>query len=1070
MPRLLMIMYLEQYILLMTLLSFLHVTSSSVYHVVPDDYPSSSNDTNTVKHCLSNPDKYFTSNTQLHFLPGHHYLHSDLIVQDITNFTVSGTIGSFIVCNSEVPVGLAIMNVTRFIIQNITIINCGKEYKSEVTQIFSVHNHDEIPSIHWNSAMYLYNCTFVLITNLSVITDADVNGLLLVNTKMKTKITNLTVKVNVLANNSRLFTTGILVYYGKPYDYNVLTNISMNVQNFTYISNSSYTNASLNALSIILTQKINNVSITVSDSIFQDLVNTSLLYYYGESCGVNIWNHILFNNCIIKNTIGKHLKQLFALFFHNKAHRFSSIVNKPTCIQHYNIITFNNCVFSNNSGINKLLYVIPINTVTSNAKVMICNCSFQQNHAVYILASRSEVQMLWQLSHYIMIKATNISSNYHENGSSVISITNGLLKLVDVSITSNSYYFGIIVLHLSILKFDGSCLISSNTARHILAGKEGSYYLLKANSTIEITYNTLLSVFSYSTTVYNHNLNEICSIQFLNDGHNLDDSVTRNETLPYRIELINNTYTAPIHLTTSHIRKCLWLPSTAFKKANASVVFEQIIKVELLKIDKNKIGIIRSDICKCHNISSFDCTSHHLGTTYPGKILTVNLIVPPLIYSFKSSITLIANVNNDKLANERCTIIEATETSQVKLNHGCNEYNFTVWSEKNECELYLSENQLLGTEIFYVTLLPCPIGFILQSSAKTCSCDSLLKEYIVSCNLNDETIQRTADSWITGKTVNGSHTYDVSMNCPFDYCLPYPSHLSISDPDQQCHFHRSGILCGHCPKGLSTVFGSSQCQKCPNVALFVIIPIAVAGILLVLMLFILNLTVTNGAINTFIFYFNIVSINISMFIPTCHDSLACITLSLFNLDLGIKSCFYDGMDDYAKTWLQLIFPAYLIFIALALIIGSRHSKLIQRLTARRGLPVLATLFLLSYAKVLLTVCHAIFYYSTVIHLPSKRSTVVWSVDTSISLFGIKFSILFVTCLILFLILIPFNILLVFTRSLMRFRFISAFKPLLDAYFGSYKDKFYYWTGLQLVLRAIFLALSALKLMLTLPVE
>ena len=197
-----------------------------------------------------------------------------------------------------------------------------------------------------------------------------------------------------------------------------------------------------------------------------------------------------------------------------------------------------------------------------------------------------------------------------------------------------------------------------------------------------------------------------------------------------------------------------------------------------------------------------------------------------------------------------------------------------------------------------------------------------------------------------------------------------------------------------------------------------------------------------------------------MFIPICHNSFACITLSLFNLDLGIKACFYDGMNDYAKTWLQLMFPVYLIFIALVLIMGSRHSKLVQRLTARRGLPVLATLFLLSYTKVLLTVCHAIFFYSTITHLPSKQSTVFWSVDTSVPLFGIKFSILFATCLVLFFILLPFNALLLFTRSLMRFNFISTFKPLLDAYFGPYKDKFYYWTGIQLVLRAIFLALSA----------
>ena len=166
------------------------------------------------------------------------------------------------------------------------------------------------------------------------------------------------------------------------------------------------------------------------------------------------------------------------------------------------------------------------------------------------------------------------------------------------------------------------------------------------------------------------------------------------------------------------------------------------------------------------------------------------------------------------------------------------------------------------------------------------------------------------------------------------------------------------------------------------------------------------------------------------------------------------------MDDYAKIWLQLLFPVYLMFIALALIMGSRYSNTVQRLTAWRGLQVLATLLLLSYTKFLLTVCHVIFFYSTITDLPSEDSTSVWSVDTNIPLFGIKFTILFVTCLAIFLILIPFNILLLFTRPLLRFKFISTFKPLLDAYFGPYKDKFYYWTGLQLLLRATFFGLSA----------
>ena len=36
-----------------------------------------------------------------------------------------------------------------------------------------------------------------------------------------------------------------------------------------------------------------------------------------------------------------------------------------------------------------------------------------------------------------------------------------------------------------------------------------------------------------------------------------------------------------------------------------------------------------------------------------------------------------------------------------------------------------------------------------------------------------------------------------------------------------------------------------------------------------------------------------------------------------------------------------------------------------------------------------------------------------------------------------------------------------FKPLLDPYLGLYWDKFYFWTGLQLLIRAVFFSLSAL---------
>jgi len=255
------------------------------------------------------------------------------------------------------------------------------------------------------------------------------------------------------------------------------------------------------------------------------------------------------------------------------------------------------------------------------------------------------------------------------------------------------------------------------------------------------------------------------------------------------------------------------------------------------------------------------------------------------------------------------------------------------------------------------------------------------------------------------------------------------------------------------------VFGTSQCKYCTNDTLYIVIPILISGALLVVVMFLLNLTVTDGAINGFILYVNILSINSPVLLK--HHTITYVLVSLANLDLGIETCFYNGMDDYAKMWLQLSFPFYLIFIATVLIITSRYSTRIQRLTARRALPVLATLFLLSYTKILRTVSSVLFSYSTITRIPNKTTKLVWSVDANISLFNIKFITIFIGFSLLFFIIIPFNIVLIFTRALSRFRFINHFKPLLDAYQGPYKNQ-YYWTGLQLVMRSLFFGLSALN--------
>ena len=503
---------------------------------------------------------------------------------------------------------------------------------------------------------------------------------------------------------------------------------------------------------------------------------------------------------------------------------------------------------------------------------------------------------------------------------------------------------------------------------------------------------------------------------------------------------------------TSH---CKWLPTSVFYGHNPGLINQQIIQTNYGKVNHTFICLLSSN-------TYYDCAIDKLGPVYPGQILQVNVFTP---CSYSENTTVIyAETHNNLLPSTACKIAHQNELLNT-INNQSGTLNFTIVSNNTDmCELFLTITSHFYHvyEAFYVRLLPCPVGFTLQNGI--CDCDPLLSPDIRTCYIEQSVIRRPVTRWITAH-VQSNDTKYLTGNCPMDYCSPYSSNVLLTNPDTQCQFNRTGVLCSQCQHHLSMVFGSSnaRCMKCTNLHILIAILIILAGIVLVTLMYLLNLTVTNGTINGLIFYANIISINDSVFLinDNVYKPLK-VFISFTNLDLGIETCFYNGMDSYAKIWLQLFFPSHLIIIAVSIIFASRYSTRIFRLTYTRSLPVLATLLLLSYTGVLRVVLTVLFSYSTITHLPSGHQQLVWCIDASVPLFGLKFTILFITCLVLFLLLIPFNIILLFRRYLSWFRFINHFKPILDAFQGTYKDKYYYWVGVHITLRSIFYALYAFQ--------
>ena len=204
----------------------------------------------------------------------------------------------------------------------------------------------------------------------------------------------------------------------------------------------------------------------------------------------------------------------------------------------------------------------------------------------------------------------------------------------------------------------------------------------------------------------------------------------------------------------------------------------------------------------------------------------------------------------------------------------------------------------------------------------------------------------------------------------------------------------------------------------------------------------------------------------SMLTNTSITDINPITLfiSWFNLDLGIETCFYDGLTAYARTWLQFIFPIYIWCIAGAIIFLANHSKRVAAISGNNGVPVLATLFLLSYAKLFNTIISVI-SYTTLYTTQGER--LVWTVDGNVDYLGPEHASLFVVAVLVLLFLwLPYTLILLFGKYLNKIncclitRYLLKLKPFLDANYAPFNDRHQHWFGVILVVKAVILLSSA----------
>ena len=609
------------------------------------------------------------------------------------------------------------------------------------------------------------------------------------------------------------------------------------------------------------------------------------------------------------------------------------------------------------------------------------------------------------------------------------------------------------------------------TFRDNIATRGGGLMLIE-NSVMYLTPNTHI-LFSHNHATYvggaiyaqsvDAESNSRCFYQF-------DEVDQTNSDLNIQVNFKNNTaHFAGSALYGGSVDHCFFTPYETIR----NISFDFIFKVLNTDEDPSAISSDPYRVCFCsESIPACNDQLWHMYT-YPGALLHVQAVV----VGQKDGI--VPGVVRATPANTSAVLSDLQQSQAT--GKSCTTLNYTVFTLHTVETIIIVSETTPGRKtqelMMNVTLLPCPWGFNLTGAPPKCGCaDELRNHNIDTCNITTQTIGRPPPLWIgyyhsdnnSEPPVEGVLVHD---HCPFDYCKPEQLSIQLNDSDKQCAFNHSGILCGACQPGLSLALGTSRCLKCSNKYLMLLFAFAAAGLALVFLLTLTNMTVSEGTINGLIFYANIIHINRAIFFPNESSGVNKIILNILstfiswiNLDLGIETCFYNGMDMYTKAWLQFLFPIYIWTIVGVVIVSSHYSTTAAKLFRRHAVKVLATLFLLSFAKLQRTIITALSF--TFLTYPDGTKT-VWLYDSNIKYLHGKHIPLFIAALLaLLFLLIPYTLVLFFIQCLAKldcriFFWVRKLKPLFDAYTGPYKDRYRFWTGFLLIVRTILFLIFTL---------
>ena len=951
--------------------------------IVPDDQslPEFCDEPTDINKFCGNTEDY--SNTLITVLEGTHTLNVTCEFKEVTNLTLSGTNGSTISCSSN-ETGLRFLNVFHLEISDIEFTSCGCT-GYVVSNLYGLPNEtlSALLFIHGSSltltnvtvvnavsaGIYIYNVVdYVTMDSCKVINaSSDVidfmsgtviayNNHTTTNTRlvisqchfMNSGYTNYRSKDNCSYKNyERTYLCGLAVFHGNP-------NLTVEISDSILYNNSGCDGGNMAVLLFDFSPKYDASMVTITNTTFNcghsryggglytSFENSFSDHRYGHSESYKNRNKTKALS-ITQSTFSGNFAAISGGGIYMQWKQ-SLILDKIVDMHITDSIFESNSIGIYGSGGLALNYITYIDSGDEEYKSSkfrvnfnIFNCSFH-NHfpkGEKQLLSESSV-ILAELAPYFGIQDTNITSN---DCTAILAIGTTLVFYGSSRISNNTAFMGaglrlcsgslmyltphieLVITNNSVQQTGGGILVNTNC----LVNRPMCFYQFSREITNK---NFLLSNITFNITDNHspHGGNNIFGgsmdyCYFLN--------IKQSDSSPFinKLQVPNNTVDNPSSISSRPQHVCFYDSKATYyvcKKISSMSIYPGQSFTTFVRVVGQMNGSVSGIVKASVEGGSVNESGRVQAVNISGESLTYTVYPSPKIYNSgkEATLELRADVDSDTYSNEYARHFEPAMI-MIKYNK-------------------------------------CPFGFIMNTTKMSCQC--LVTDFVEHCNIENQIISKYPTAWIGIYDIDNHIYLATSDHCPLDYCDANVSSVrslsdSLVDQDNQCRYNRIGVLCGSCPGNWSLVLGSSECRdNCSNVYLLLILPFAVAGFLLVLIIHFLNLTVTMGTVCGLIFYANIVQ-DYSLVLLSEHpipglSPILQVFLAWLNLDFGIHTCFYERMEAFGKTMLLYVFPIYIWLISAVIIFLSNRYIRVTRLVGENAVKVLATLFLLSYSKML----------------------------------------------------------------------------------------------------------------------